>query len=102
MRIKLAGFTVISLLLLMVTPAFANVTSIDLGKSFYTDDEKIVFEGIESTGQQSVYVIIRSPSGNFVDIVSDPLSDDDGTFSTIPRAVACLCIVSLNITLRIL
>ncbi len=88
MHIKLAGFTVFSLLLLMITPAFANVTSVDLEKIFYTEYEDIVFNGIiESINRQSVFVIIRDSNGGYEGMVSAPLSDSGGTFSTIPRAV---------------
>ena len=86
--IVFAGFAVFSLLsLLVTTPAFADVTSVELEKSFYTDDEKIVFTGIESTGQKPVYVIIRDSSGDFIDMASDPASSQDGSFVTLPRAV---------------
>jgi len=85
--IKLAGITVFSLLLLMVTPAFADVTSVNLEKSFYIDDENFVFEGTESTGQKTVHVIINDPRGKFVTIVSDPSSDKDGKFATLPQSV---------------
>ena len=86
--IVFAGFAIFSLLsLLVTTPAFADVTSVELEKSFYTDDEKIVFTGIESTGQKPVYVIIRDSSGDFIDMASDPASGQDGSFVTLPRAV---------------
>ena len=87
MNIKLTGFAVFSLFTLMIVPVHADVTSVSLVKSFYTNDESIAFKGIESTGSQSVFVIIRDPSGAFQGMVSDPVSDPDGIFSTIPRAV---------------
>ena len=74
----------------MVNPAFAEVTSVELQKSFYTDEEGIVFEGTESVGNQSVFVIIRSSSGGYVGMVSDPSSGSDKKFETIPRTVDSL------------
>lgn len=87
MHTKLAVFVVFSLFTLMFMPAYANVTSVSLVKAFYTNEESMVFAGIESTGQQSVFVIIRDPSGGFQGMASDPVSDPDGEFSTIPRSV---------------
>ena len=85
MRIKLVGFAVFSLLLFMVTPAFADVTSVDLEKSFYTDNESIVFVGTQEAKEQ-VFVIIRDSSGNYEGIFSD-VNPDQGLFSVIPRPV---------------
>ena len=87
MKTKLFGFSIFSILLLSLTPAFADVTSVDLEKPVFTDDESIVFTGKESVGGQSVFVIIRTSSGSFVDMASDPVSNSDGTFTTLPRAV---------------
>ena len=87
MHTKLAVFVVFFLFTLMFMPAYANVTSVSLVKAFYTNEESIVFAGIESTGQQSVFVIIRDGSGGFQGMASDPVSDPDGEFSTIPRSV---------------
>ena len=85
---KLAVFVVFSLFSLMVIPAYANVTSVNLEKSFYTDDENIVFSGvIKSTERQSVFVIIRDSNDRYQTMVSAPISNTDGTFSTIPREV---------------
>ena len=80
-------FSVFSLIVLMIFPAYAAVESVSFEKSFYIDEESMVFVGVEETGRQSVFVVIRGPSGNYVGMIADPLSDDDGSFSTIPRAV---------------
>jgi len=80
-------FSVFSLIVLMIFPAYAAVESVSFEKSFYTNEEPMVFVGVEETGRQSVFVVIRGPSGNYVGMIADPLSDDDGSFSTIPRAV---------------
>ena len=86
MKIELIGLAIFSILLFSLSPAFADVKSVDLEKPVFTDEESIVFVGKESTGKQSVFVIIRSSSGE-TEMVSDPFSDDDGTFKTFPRAV---------------
>ena len=64
-----------------------GVNSLSLEKSFYTNEESMVFVGVEGTGTRSVFVTIRDSSENFVALVSDPASDNDGSFSTIPRIV---------------
>ena len=87
MRANLALGVILSLTVLMAVPAYAEVTSVSLVKGFYTTEESIEFEGSESVGNQLVHVLIRSPSGKFIDIVSDPSSEEDGNFLTFPRAV---------------
>jgi len=80
-------FSIFSLIVLMIFPAYAAVDSVSLEKSFYTNEELLTFVGVEDSGRQSVFVIVRGPSGNYIGMFSDPLSDTDGQFSTIPRAV---------------
>lgn len=74
-----------SLSLLMLTPAYASVTSFSLEKSFYTTDESFSFSG-QQEGKEIVYVIIRDPGGNFKGMLSDP-APAQGEFSVIPRPV---------------
>jgi len=71
----------------MINPAYAIVTSFSLQKDVYTNDERIVFVGIESDGKKSVNVALYNPNGRFIDIISDPKSDADGSFETISRLV---------------
>ncbi|MDX1441517.1 MAG: Ig domain-containing protein [Nitrosopumilaceae archaeon] len=71
----------------MVFPAYAAVQSASLEKAFYTDEESFTIVGVEDEGNQSVFVVIRGPSGDFINMVSDPSSDIDGVFTTIPRPV---------------
>jgi len=80
-------FSVFSLVVFMIFPAYAAVDSLALEKGFYTDEESMVFVGVEDAGKQSVFVVIRGPGGDYINMVSDPSSDSDGSFSTIPRAV---------------
>ena len=77
MRIKLTGFVVFSLLFMM-TPAFANVTSLDLEKSVYFDNEFIKFVGTQDE-KDVVYIIIRDALGDFKEILSD-LNPNQGEF----------------------
>ena len=78
MLIKLTGFAVFSLLFMM-TPAFANVTSIDLEKSFYVDSEFITFVGTQDE-KDTVTIVIHDALGNFRGLVSDP-NPNQGEFS---------------------
>ncbi len=72
--------------ILMVLSAHADVESLSLGKSFYTDEEKIEFIGTEEDGNQQVSVAIKK-GGSTITLLGDPSSDADGTFATIPRLV---------------
>ena len=87
---KLAAFAILSLFAILITiptSVYGSVDSVSLVKPFYTDEEQISFEGNESTGRQSVFVIIRDSDGGYKGMVSDPASDPDGTFTTIARDV---------------
>ncbi|EIJ65817.1 hypothetical protein BD31_I2038, partial [Candidatus Nitrosopumilus salaria BD31] len=84
MRRKLVGFTVFSLFLVMVVPAYADVTSMKLEKNFYVNEESFRFIGTQE-GENIVYVIIRDAGGNYKGMLSDPTRDLD--FSVIPRPV---------------
>ena len=75
------------LVISMIIPVYAAVQSVSLEKGFYTNEESLVFVGEEQEGKKSVFVIIRGPGGDFIGMVSDPASDNDGLFSTIPRQV---------------
>ena len=87
MRTKLAISGVFLLLTVMLIPAYAEVSSVDLAQDFYTDEQGMVFEGESSAGKASVFVIIRDEDGEYKGMLSDPSSDDDGKFSTIARQV---------------
>ena len=86
MLVRLAILIVFGISLVFITPAHADVESISLGKSFYTDEEKIEFVGTEEDGRQQVSVIIKR-GGTTVMMLGDPASEADGTFATIPRPV---------------
>ena len=86
MLTRLALLIVFGISLVFITPAHADIESISLGKSFYTDEEKIEFVGTEEDGRQQVSVIIKR-GGTTLMMLGDPASDADGTFATIPRPV---------------
>ena len=86
MLAKLALLMIIGISLVFVTPAHADVESLSLEKSFYLDNEKIVFVGTEEEGQQQVSVAIKKGSKT-ITLVGDPASDRDGVFATIPKVV---------------
>ncbi len=71
----------------MINPAYAIVTSFSLQKDVYTNDEKIVFVGTESQGNEWVNVALYNPNGKFINMLGDPGSDKDGLFETIPKLV---------------
>ena len=84
-----AKIAIIGLILLIVTvtPAYALVTSLTLENDDYTSDESIVFSGIESEGRKMVRIDLYNPNGIFVNTFTDPLSEVDGSFTTIPKLV---------------
>ena len=89
-RVKLTLFAIFSLFVISIavpTSVYASVDYVSLTQAFFTEDGEISFEGKESTGRQSVFVIIRDSDGGYMGMVSDPSSDPDGTFTTIPRDV---------------
>jgi len=88
MHTKLGVFLVFLLATIMISPAYANVTSVSFEKSFYTNEEKMTFIGKEQEGKKAVYVIIRDSTGAYKGMLSDPTSESDGTYSTIPRIVS--------------
>jgi len=71
----------------MINPAYAIVTSFSLQKDVYTNDERIVFVGTESEGNEWVNVALYNPNGKFITMFGDPRSDSDGSFETISKLV---------------
>ena len=63
------------------------MTSLTLEKDVYTDEESIVFVGIESEGHKMISVALYNPNGKFVNMLGDPSSDLDGSFATTPKRV---------------
>jgi len=83
--IKVGVFAIFLLFVFMIAPAYANVTSLSLEKSFYTTDETFKFSGTQD-GKDVVYVIIRDATGSFRGMLSDP-RQNEGEVSIIPRPV---------------
>ena len=86
MQVKLAGFGILSLFLIMLVPVYAEVTQFSIEKNFYTIDEEIVFVGNTSEEREQVNVLMINPNGKenyFVGTVSNL----QGTFETIPKSV---------------
>ena len=86
MLTRLAILIVFGISLVIITPAYADVESISLGKAFYIDDEKIEFVGTEEDGNQQVSVVIKR-DGSTITMLGNTSSDKDGAFFTIPRPV---------------
>ena len=86
MQIKLAGFGILSLFLIMLIPVYAEVTEFSIQKNFYTIDEGIVFVGTEDQGDKMVSVVMLDPNGKESMFVMD-MSDSNGMFETLPKNV---------------
>ncbi|WP_428324869.1 Ig domain-containing protein [Nitrosopumilus sp.] len=85
MNTKLGTIAVFSLSLLMVSPAYASVTSFSLEKNFFIIDENIKFVG-EQEGSEVIHIMIFNSNGKFKGIVSDP-TPNQGIFETFPKSV---------------
>ena len=86
MQVKLAGFGILSLFLIMLVPVYAEVTEFSSEKKFYTIDEGIMFVGNTAEGHEEVNVLMINPNGKesyFVGAVSNL----QGIFETIPKSV---------------
>jgi len=86
MQVKLAGFGILSLFLIMLVPVYAEVTEFSIEQNFYTIDEGIVFVGNTSEEREQVNVLMINPNGKesyFVGAVSNL----QGIFETIPKSV---------------
>ena len=85
MHTRLGIFLVFSLFVLIMTPVYAEVTTVSMKKSFYTVDETISFSGTESEGSNIVTVVIRGPDGH-AELLGG-FSDPQGEYETTPRNV---------------
>ncbi len=86
MQVKLAGFGILSLFLIMLVPVYAEVTEFSIEKKFYTIDQGIVFIGNTSEEREQVNVLITNPNGKESYLVG-AVSNLQGTFETIPKSV---------------
>ena len=79
MQVKLAGFGILSLFLIMLVPVYAEVTEFSIQKNFYTIDEEIVFVGNTNEERERVSIIIVNPNGK-ENLVPGTVSNMQGTF----------------------
>ncbi len=86
MQVKLAGFGILSLFLIMLVPVYAEVTEFSIEKNFYTIDEGIVFIGNTSEEREQVNVLMINPNGKESYFIG-AMSNLQGTFETIPKSV---------------
>ena len=86
MQVKLAGFGILSLFLIMLVPVYAEVTEFSIEKNFYTIDEGIVFVGIEDKGNKMINVIMVDPNGKESYFVGG-MSNSEGKFETMSKNV---------------
>ncbi|MDB4840036.1 hypothetical protein OAH75_01810, partial [Nitrosopumilus sp.] len=86
MKIKLVGLGTLSLFLMMLIPAYAEITEFSIEKSFYTIDEGIVFVGISDEANTMINVVMASPNGKENYLVG-AMSNSEGVFETMPKSV---------------
>jgi len=84
MQVKLTGFGILSLFLIMLVPVYAEVSEFSIEKNFYTIDEEIVFVGTENEGSKFVSVLMTDPNGKEGMLVRT-ISNSDGIFETTPK-----------------
>jgi len=83
MQMKLALFSAISLVLLMIIPVHADVNNATLDKETFTIDDKFTISGTVSDSERVMMVAaMKGPNGEKLN--KNILSDPDGTFSFIP------------------
>ena len=86
MKTKLMGLGTLSLFLIMLIPAYAEITEFSIEKSFYTIDEGIVFVGIANEANTMINVVMASPNGKESYLVG-AMSNSEGVFETMPKSV---------------
>jgi len=86
MHQKLVFFTIFFIIIFMINPVYAEVTSLSIEEDSYTNEEQIVFIGTESEGGQLVNVALYNPNGKFINMFGGS-SDSNGSFETVPRPV---------------
>ena len=86
MQVKLAGFGILSLFLIMIVPVYAEVTEFSIEKEFYTINEEVVFVGNTGDERKVVSVLMTDPNGKESMFVS-AMPNSDGMFETAPKNV---------------
>ena len=80
---KLGTTLVFSLILLMIMPAYGDVTSLKTDKSVYSIDDKITFSGTSDNPGELVHISIKNSFGNVVHFRSG-VTNSTGHFSLVP------------------
>ena len=86
MQVKLTGFGILSLFLIILVPVYAEVTEFSIEKNFYTNNEGVVFLGTVDEGRKLISVLMTDPNGKESMLVS-AISNSDGVFETTPKNV---------------
>jgi len=86
MQVKLTGFGILSLFLIILVPVYAEVTEFSIEKNFYTNNEGVVFLGTVDEGRKLISVLMTDPNGKESMLVS-AMSNSDGVFETTPKNV---------------
>jgi len=83
MKVKLAGFTIFSLIILMIVPVYADINNADLDKETFSGDDKFTISGtISDVDRLMLVASMKGPNGE--KLVKNVISNHDGTFSFIP------------------
>jgi len=86
MQVKLAGFGILSLFLIMLVPVYGEVTEFSIEKNFYTVDEGVVFVGNTDEEREQVSITIVNPNGK-ESLLTGTVSNVQGIFETTPKTV---------------
>ena len=84
MQLKLAGFGILSLFLIMIVPVYAEVTEFSIEKSFYTIEERIVFVGSTDQKNTMINVVLENPNEKESYFIG-ARSNSEGIFETTPK-----------------
>ncbi|MDC0522537.1 hypothetical protein OAO04_01895, partial [Nitrosopumilus sp.] len=87
MKIKLAGLGILSLFLIMMIPAYAEITEFSIEKSFYTIEEGIVFVGTTDEKNTMINVVLENPNEKESYFIGTR-SNSEGIFETTPKNVS--------------
>ncbi|MDC0209766.1 hypothetical protein OAJ66_00955, partial [Nitrosopumilus sp.] len=87
MKTKLVGLGTLSLFLIMLIPAYAEITEFSIEKEFYTIGEGIVFIGATSEKNSMVNIVIENPNKKESYFVG-ATSDSNAEFKTVPKNVS--------------
>ena len=87
MYVKLSGFGILSLFLVMMVPVYAEITEFSIEKSFYTVEEGIVFVGTTDEKNTMINVILENPNEKESYFIG-ARSNSEGIFETTPKNVS--------------